>query len=244
MSIQLKNVIKLFPRKRGKLFYCIKNLTGLRPGEVSLYELALLHKSVQKKSPDGECINYERLEFLGDAILGAVIAHELYKLFPDEDEGALTQMRSRIVNRSLLNKVGLKLELDQLILIQSQVDISQTHILGDVVEAIIGAVFIDHGYYKTKQFILGRIIEPHFNIFEIALKDSNYKSKIIEWGQQEKQEVVFEIDESEDSASSVMSFSCRVIIEGVVKGEGIGTSKKEAQQNAARAAFKNRKLQQ
>ena len=238
MIKQLENLMKLFSFRGKKFSVSIRRLVGYTPRNIALYQLALLHKSLQKKSITGDILSNERLEFLGDAILGAVIANELYKLFPDEDEGSLTKMRSRIVNRSLLNQVGLKMGLDQIIQLQSQVDLSQTHILGDAVEAIIGAVFIDHGFYKTRKFVLDKIITPHFNIFEIALKDSNYKSLIIEWGQKLKKTVRFDTEEIAGEGENPNIFLCKVFIDDEILGEGSGTSKKEAQQNSARVAYK------
>jgi ribonuclease-3 len=232
----ISNILRLFPF-RGKKSFFVKTLVGFFPKSEGVYKLALLHKSAQQKGPRGEFISNERLEFLGDAVLGAVIAMELYKLFPDKDEGALTKMRSRIVNRSLLNEVGLKLGLEKRIKCQSQLDLTQTHVLGDAVEALIGAVFIDRGFGAAKSFILEKIIQPHYNIFEIALTDSNYKSMLIEWGHKHRQHVEFRTDEVESVPDSLVLFFCKVSVEGEVVGDGSGTSKKEAQQNAARVAY-------
>lgn len=240
--IIFSKISELFSPRGRKFFTSIKTLTGCSPRSVSVYKLAFIHKSVQQKGPTGEIISNERLEFLGDAVLGAVIAQELYKLFPQKDEGALTKMRSRIVNRSLLNQVGLKLGLDKLVQSQPQLDLSQTHILGDAVEALIGAVFIDHGFEKSKEFILNKIIKPHFNIFEIALTDSNYKSLLIEWGHKNKKHIEFKTEEINSGPENPILFFSKVYIDHLEYEDGSGTSKKESQQNAARSTFK--KLEQ
>jgi ribonuclease III len=230
------NIIRLFSFRGKKLFF-IQSIIGFKPKSIEVYKMALLHRSAQQKGPGGDVISNERLEFLGDAVLGTVIAMELFRLFPDKDEGALTKMRSRIVNRGLLNEVGLKLGLDKHIRCQSQLDLSQTHILGDAVEALIGAVFIDRGFAHAKNFVLDRIIKPHFNIFEIALTDSNYKSLMIEWGHKQRRHVEFSTTEVVSLPENPVLFYCKVFIDNEEVGDGTGTSKKDAQQNAARVAY-------
>lgn len=236
MASLLLKLSRLFPF-RGKKSFFVKPITGFTPLSEGVYRLAVLHKSAQERGPRGEIISNERLEFLGDAVLGAVIAMELYKLFPDKDEGALTKMRSRIVNRGLLNEVGLKMGLDKQVKCQSQLELSQTHILGDAVEALIGAVFVDRGFADARTFILEQILKPHFNLFDIALTDSNYKSMLIEWGHKHKRHVEFRTSELESANENPMTFECRVVIDGVQEGDGYGTSKKDAQQHAARNAY-------
>ncbi|MFT3737521.1 MAG: ribonuclease III [Breznakibacter sp.] len=227
---------RLFPIKGRKSFF-VKTTIGFSPRSEGIYRLALLHKSAQERNPRGEIISNERLEFLGDAVLGTVIAMELYKLFPDKDEGSLTKMRSRIVNRGLLNEVGLKMGLDKLVKCQSQLELSQTHILGDAVEALIGAVFMDRGFADARTFVLDKILKPHFNLFEIALIDSNYKSLLIEWGHKHKRHVEFRTVELEAANDTAVTFECKVVVDGVEEGDGFGTSKKDAQQHAARNAY-------
>lgn len=230
-------ITELFSRKGRKFFFSIKRLTGCCPQSVSVYKMAFIHKSVQRKGPTGEVISNERLEFLGDAILGAVIASELYKLFPEKDEGALTKMRARIVNRNLLNKVGNQLNLERFIQSQAQLDLSQTHVLGDAVEALIGAVYVDRGFTRARRFILDRIIHPHVNIFEIALNDSNFKSLLIEWGHKHRQSVEFKTEEITGTSDTPPMFLSKVYVNEELLGEGQATSKKEAQQKSARIAL-------
>jgi ribonuclease-3 len=228
---------ELFSRKGRKFFFSIKSLTGCYPRSVSVYKMAFIHKSAQQKGASGEVISNERLEFLGDAILGAVIASELYQMYPEKDEGALTKMRARIVNRNLLNQVGSKLNLEQLIQSQAQLDLSQTHVVGDAVEALIGAVYIDQGFACARRFILKSIIEQHVNFSEIVLNDSNFKSMLIEWGHKYRQSIVFKTEELATSGETPLVFLSKVYVNDELWGEGQGTSKKEAQQNSARIAL-------
>lgn len=228
---------ELFSRKGRKFFFSIKSLTGCYPRSVSVYKMAFIHKSAQHKGISGEVISNERLEFLGDAILGAVIASELYQMYPEKDEGALTKMRARIVNRNLLNQVGSKLNLEQLIQSQAQLDLSQTHVVGDAVEALIGAVYIDQGFACARRFILNSIIEQHVNFSEIVLNDSNFKSMLIEWGHKYRQSIVFKTEELATSGETPLVFLSKVYVNDELWGEGQGTSKKEAQQNSARIAL-------
>jgi len=190
------------------------------------------------KGPNGKFINNERLEFLGDAILGSIVAEELYKRFPRRDEGFLTKTRSRIVNRSLLNEIALKMGLGQWIKSQSQIDIAQTSIPGDALEAIVGAVYLDRGYTQCQQFVFDKIITPHINLNKVAKKDSNYKSLRIEWGQKHKKSINFITEEQHVSNGSAPVFMAKAAIDNDPVGEGKGFSKKEAQQNAARQALK------
>lgn len=238
MANFLEKIKRLFSF-RGKKSFFIEQLLGFSPKSEAIYKMALLHKSAQQKGPRGEIISNERLEFLGDAVLGAVIAMELYRLFPDKDEGALTKMRSRIVNRGLLNEIGLKLGLDKHMQCQAQLDLTQTHVLGDAVEALIGAVFIDYDFSTAKSFVLERIIQPHYNLFDIALTDSNYKSLLIEWGHKQKRKVEFLTEEVTTTPDNPMLFLCKVLVDDQEEGSGTGTSKKDAQQNASRDTYYN-----
>jgi ribonuclease-3 len=169
------------------------------------------------------------LEFLGDAVLGAIVAELLYKFFPNKDEGFLTRIRSKVVSRESLNDLAIHIGLDKAVVAKS--DISRNkHIYGDVFEAFIGAMFLDQGFTITKHFI-EKFIFPNFvNIKDVVAVDKNYKSRLIEWGQKNKIEVAFLTNEYSKRKGQ---FICQVSINGEVKGEGIGTSKKEAEQHAS-----------
>ncbi|RUT78086.1 ribonuclease III [Ancylomarina longa] len=234
-SIYQSIKLLIFPRKEfyGLLF----DILGYYPNRTDLYELALIHKSatIQK---DGLSLNNERLEYLGDAILGAIIADILYKYFPNKDEGFLTQIRSKIVSRESLNKLAIKIGLDKQLI--SSVNLNNNkHIYGDAFEALIGAIYLDQGYLKTKIFLEDQIFKKHINIEEVVNVETNFKSKLIEWAQKNKKEVYFDTHEDGmDKSLHLPLFSSEVEVEEVKLGKGLGTSKKEAQQKAAREALK------
>lgn len=180
---------------------------------------------------NGVVLNYERLEFLGDAILGAIVAELLYKFFPNKDEGFLTRVRSKVVSRESLNELAINIGLDKAVVAKS--DISRNkHIYGDVFEAFIGAMFLDQGFVNTKRFIEKFIFPNFFNIKDLVTVDTNYKSRLIEWGQKNKVDIQFTTKES--SRGRRNKFCCIVCTAGEERGRGEGSSKKEAEQNAAK----------
>ena len=180
---------------------------------------------------NGVVLNYERLEFLGDAVLGAIVAELLYKFFPNKDEGFLTRVRSKVVSRESLNELAIHIGLDKAVVAKS--DISRNkHIYGDVFEAFIGAMFLDQGFTNTKRFIEKFIFPNFFNIKDLVTVDTNYKSRLIEWGQKNKVDIHFGTEEN--SRGRRNKFCCLVYIDKEEKGKGEGTSKKEAEQNAAK----------
>lgn len=199
--------------------------------------LALHHKSLMRRDENGLPINNERLEYLGDAVLGAVIAHELYLRFPHKDEGALTKMRARIVNRNNLNQQALRLGLGKLIKTQPLADLAQTHIPGDALEALIGAIYLDRGYFKAREFILNKLLDDQTNLENVFENDSNYKSLLIEWGQKNRCEIHFDAEEYTNNHE--LTFLAHAYVNNVVMGQGKGASKKEAQQYAAEEALNN-----
>lgn len=202
---------------------------GFVPRNKSLYRLALLHKSASKITSNGIVLNYERLEFLGDAVLGAIVAELLYKFFPNKDEGFLTRVRSKVVSRESLNELSIHIGLDKVVV--AKTDISRNkHIYGDVFEAFIGAMFLDQGFVNTKRFIEKFIFPNFFNIKDLVSVDTNYKSRLIEWGQKNKVDLLFHTD---DAQSKRNKFCCSICIGEEEKGKGYGCSKKEAEQCAA-----------
>ncbi len=184
--------VRYFFSKDKKLYRTIKNIFGFYPGNIFLYKLAFLHKSVAQEL-NGVKISNERLEYLGDAILGSIVAEYLFKLFPYKDEGFLTEMRSKIVSRAQLNKLSLKLGLDKLIQSNRESMNHYKSMQGDAFEAFVGALYLDKGYDFTKNILVNHIIKLHYNIEELQKTEVNFKSRLIEWGQKEKKDVQFKV---------------------------------------------------
>ncbi|MFZ4862159.1 ribonuclease III [Sphingobacterium sp. Mn56C] len=232
------NLYKLYLSSNKAYYKKLKNILGFIPGNVKLYQMAFRHKSVAKVIKDGVKNSNERLEFLGDAVLGSVVAELLFKLYPYKDEGFLTEMRSKIVSRANLNQLSRKLGLDQLIQYDSRM-ISyankQGSLYGDAFEALIGAVYLDKGYTFTRDFLLTRIIKPHVDIHVLENTETNFKSRLIEWCQQEGKEVAFvQVDNPE--GESLKLFTIEVLVSGVVCGLGRDFNKKSAEKIAAERA--------
>jgi ribonuclease-3 len=184
-------------------------------------------------------VNNERLEFLGDAILGAIIADFLYNRFPQQDEGFLTKNRSKLVNRTFLTRLTFDMGLNVYIDSNTTNNMDKSHIYGDALEALIGAIYLDTDYQTTKYFVTKKILLQFVNLNEVEQKDSNFKSQLIEWSQKNKKEIKFETIEKPATAKTKQpQFVAKVIVENKELGTGTGTSKKEAHQNAARETLK------
>lgn len=210
----------------------LKNLLGFYPSNISLYKLAFSHRSVAISNKNGISTSNERLEYLGDAVLGAIVAEYLFKKFPLKDEGFLTKMRSRIVNRKQMNKLSLKLGINNHLNYNINNKQLGGSINGDAMEALIGAIYMDKGYKTTADFIVNRLLKIHIDLDEIENTDTDYKSKIIEWGQKNKQKVQFEIAEVVGEPHEKV-YTINLMIEGEVMGMGKSYSKKVAEQQAA-----------
>lgn len=229
--------IKLFSSSRKEFYLFLKNLIGFYPQNLKLYDLAFLHKSASTVDSRGNFINNERLEFLGDAILSAVIADFLYNRFPNEDEGFLTKTRSKLVNRTFLTKLTYDMGLDGFIDSNTTKNIDNSHIYGDALEALIGAIYLDKDYVTAKYFITKKILSKFVNLAEIEQNDLNFKSRLIEWSQKHKKELLFDTTEEFNDKTKQPKFTTVVKIDDKKIGFGTGTSKKEAHQNAARQAL-------
>lgn len=216
----------------------LKNLLGFVPGNLYLYHLAFRHKSVATPIKGGAKNSNERLEFLGDAVLGSVVAELLFKKYPYRGEGFLTEMRSKIVSRAHLNQLSRKIGLDEMLQYDSRMisfPNKQGSLLGDAFEALIGAVFLDKGYAFTRNFIINRIIKPHVDIHLLEQTETNFKSRLIEWCQQTGREVVFVQTDNSEGDNSKM-FTIDALINGEVYGTGKDYSKKSAEKIAAEKA--------
>ncbi len=183
-------------------------------------------------------MNNERLEFLGDAILDAIVGDIVYKHFEGKREGFLTNTRSKIVQRETLNKLAVQIGLDKLIKYSTRSSSHNSYMYGNAFEAFIGAIYLDQGYERCKRFLEERIIRPYIDLDKLSKKEVNFKSKLIEWSQKNKVEVSFELIEQFFDKESNPVFQTEVRIEGIPAGTGTGYSKKESQQNAAQMALK------
>ncbi|MGD9929130.1 MAG: ribonuclease III [Mangrovibacterium sp.] len=233
----LVHKIKLFSTPGKEFYLFLKSLLGRYPGNLKLYETALIHKSASKMDSQRNWVNNERLEYLGDAILGAVIAEFLYNRFPNEDEGFLTQMRSKLVNRSFLTELTYQTGLNNYIKSNTNNTAENSHIYGDAMEALIGALYLDKGYAITKEFITKKLLLEYVNLNEIQHTNTNYKSQLIEWSQKNKKEVNIETTERLTTESRVPCFITVISVNEEIIGQGKGNSKKESQQNASREAI-------
>jgi ribonuclease-3 len=220
-------------RKDRAFIKAITNVTSITPDNVYLYTLALTHTSFVKQNSTGKQETNERLEFLGDSILGAVVAEFLFKKFPYKDEGFLTEIRSRIVNRESLNHIALRIGLNTLVkLDQNNHSARYKSINGNALEALVGAIYLDKGYKTTKKFILDKLIKPHFDIQTLVNTTSNFKSKLIEWAQSQNKNVKFDIVQQKQSGNTV-EFTAAVTLDDKPITTGTGYSKKKAEQAAA-----------
>ena len=230
--------IKLFSSERKEFYLFLKSLFNITPNHIDLYETALTHRSASKTDSQGNWVNNERLEYLGDAILGAVIAEFLYNRFPNMDEGFLTQMRSKLVNRTFLTDLTFQIGLNYYIKSNTNNTAENSHIYGDALEAIIGALYLDKGYQITRHFIIKKLLLHHVDLDKVERTNTNYKSQLIEWSQKNKQEVNFETIEKEIEDGHQPIFISTIEIDNEIVGRGQGNSKKESQQNASREALK------
>ncbi|MBM3400991.1 MAG: ribonuclease III [Bacteroidetes bacterium] len=222
----------------------LENLLGFVPGNLRLYRMAFRHRSVAIEIKNGTKNSNERLEFLGDAILGSVIAEILFKMYPYKDEGFLTEMRSKIVSRSNLNQLAKRLGLDEHIEYDNRLighNNKQGSLLGDTFEAMVGAVYIDKGYNFTRNFLINRIIKPHVDIHTLELTETNFKSKLIEWCQRHGKDINFEIIANEEGENSKL-FTIQISVDGINCAIGRDYNKKNAEKLAAEKACEYLKI--
>ena len=215
----------------------MKNLLGFVPGNLALYKMAFRHKSVAQNIRKGVKNSNERLEFLGDAVLGSVVAEVLFKLYPYEDEGFLTELRSKIVSRVNLNQLARKLGFDKLIEFDNRALNAQRQgsLLGDAFEALIGAVYLDKGYDFTRNFLINHIIKSHIDIHKLEQTETNFKSKLIEWCQRHGKDISFDLVDNLEGENTKL-FTVQASVDGEVAGMGKEFSKKNAEKLAAEKA--------
>lgn len=229
----LKDRVRLLFRKDKESYLCFYRMLGFYPRNLKIYEQALLHKSSSVKTEKGRPLNNERLEFLGDAILDAVVGDIVYQKFDGKREGFLTNTRSKIVSRESLNRLAEQIGLLKLIKFNARQSAHNSYMGGNAFEALVGAIYLDRGYDYCKYFMEERIIGQYLNLERISRKEVNFKSKLIEWTQKNKVEIVFDLlSQSNDEFNSPV-FESEVQIEGIHACKGKGYSKKESQQIAA-----------
>ncbi|MCF8273030.1 MAG: ribonuclease III [Flavobacteriaceae bacterium] len=232
----IRNILKSRFNNNGIFFIQLKKVLGFKPKNIQIYKTAFTHRSMNIKDGEGNAINYERLEFLGDAMLGAVIASHLYLEVPGGDEGYLTKMRSKIVSREHLNELGKDLNLIKLI--ESKISSTQfgDNIHGNLFEALIGAIFLDKGFKYCEKFIYNRVIIPYVDIAQLEGKVISYKSLLIEWCQKEKKKFDYHVYEDTGN-DEVRHFSVKLSIDNKVITKARATSKKKAEEKASKRAF-------
>ena len=232
----IRKIVQVHSKEDAVLHGELKKLLNFSPRKINKYKKAFTHRSVQMTDKKGNPINYERLEFLGDSILGSVIAAYLYKKVPSGSEGYLTQMRSKIVSREHLNELGKDLNLIRFV--KSNIDQANIgdNIHGNIFEALIGAIFMDKGYNSCQKFIHQNVIVPHVDIAKLEGKITSYKGLIIEWCQKQKKKYTF--DTYEDSGNDpVKHFSVKISIDGEQIAKGRATSKKKAEEQASKRVY-------
>ena len=230
------NIFNSHSKQDGDFFLGMTNILGFKPKNLKIFKKAFLHRSANKKDRKGNPMNYERLEFLGDAMLGTIISKHLYNEVPDGDEGYLTKMRSKIVSREHLNELGKDLNLIKYV----ESRIPKTHfgdnIHGNVFEALVGAIYLDRGYKYCEKFIHERVIVPYVDIEQLEGKVISYKSLVIEWCQ--KQKKTFSYNVYEDTGNDVVKhFAVKLAISDIVVAKARATSKKKAEERASKRAY-------
>ena len=234
-----------FPTRSSQdkqLAQSIRQIVGRSPSNLTLYRLATQHVSVAKKNQHGIRESNERLEYLGDAVLGMVVAEYLFKKFPFKDEGFLTEIRSRIVNRESLNQLARKLGVREIVRFdekgkpQHSSRLSHKSIGGNTLEALVGAVYLDKGFRAARMFITQKMLIPHFDLSSVVENDTNYKSKVIEWAQKNNREVRYEIVETR-GGKQYKEFITQLLLDDEPISTGSGYSKKKSEQRASEKAL-------
>lgn len=228
---KLLSLSKSNSKEDKKLVTAVKTIAGFAPSNLALYRLATLHSS-RAKEKDGFRESNERLEYLGDAVLGAAVADYLFKKYPFKDEGFLTEIRSRIVNRESLNHLARRIGVASIMQFDHKNAQLRQVILGNALEALVGAIYLDKGFIRTKKFVIDKLIQPYFDLEVVVNSSSNHKSKVIEWAQRNSKEIRFDVTDVKKGKNS-KEFTAQVIIGDQPYGQGFGYTKKKAEQDAS-----------
>ena len=232
---RLNHIFQSRNKDEEALARSIKMITGYYPSNLKPYHIAVQHTSVAKAKVKGFKESNERLEYLGDSVLGMVVAEYLFKKYPFKDEGFLTELRSRIVSRESLNNVARKIGIPDIVKYDRKRRTPNSHksLYGNALEAMVGAIYVDKGFNASKKFIIKRLLKPHYNIEEIISTTKNYKSKLIEWCQKQGKTAKFEHIDTKDKGY-YKEFIIEIYLNDEPIAKGHGLSKKKAEQDAAR----------
>lgn len=223
------------PSKGENFFVKIEAITGFKVQKEAIYQLAFTHSSAGKELKNGQKLNNERLEFLGDAILGAVITDYLYRIYPNQEEGELTSLRSKLVSRKHLNELGDGMNLDQLLDFTPSRGTKAKSLKGDAFEALIGALYLDHGYEACQKFLERKVLKK-LNLESLSLRLTSYKSGLLEWSQKEKKQISFQLIRTEGkSHDPIYHVAC--LLGKQELSQGSAATKKKAEEESAKAAF-------
>lgn len=228
--------IKLLASRDKELYAYLRGITGYMPHNIEIYKLALVHRSNPVKDRDGQWVNNERLEYLGDAVLDFVVGTYLYKHFPHKQEGFLTSMRSNIVKRDSLNRVAAQFDIESHMSVSAHSKSHNSYIGGNAIEALVGALYLDRGIRRTAKFIEKHII-ARFDMEHPAETERNYKSRLIEWTQHHQVSIEFQLIDSRLDEAGNPVFKTAILLGGIFASDGSGYSKKESHQNASRVAL-------
>ena len=226
--------IKLPFRKDKELYLCLYKIIGFYPRKIDYYKTALLHKSIARRNEKGKPVNNERLEFLGDAILDAVVGDIVFEHFPGKREGFLTNTRSKLVQRDTLGRLAQEMGINELILSNGRGTSHNSYMGGNAFEALVGAIYLDRGYDACMKFMKKRILAQMINIDKVAYKEVNFKSKMLEWSQKNRVQIEFRLIDQKKDEQGNQIFNYQVFIEGIAGCSGKGYSKKESQQMASK----------
>lgn len=241
MSLLRKRKNSAYILNKREFVLRLKNLLGFRPGNLRIYEIAFIHRSASFTLPDGKKVNNERLEYLGDAVLDAILSDFLFEKYPDVSEGFMTKIRARIVNREVLNQLAISMDLDKILVSNISSNHQTRHLYGNALEALIGAVFLEKGFKKTKKLFIRNVLNKYLDLKTIIDTDNDYKSLVFEWAQKNKINLSFTYNEEYDFHLKKSVFSTTLSINKEEFGKGQGASKKEAEQEAARQAWERLK---
>lgn len=237
LTANLIDAIRLPFRKEKELYRSFYDILGFYPHRIALYQEALMHRSMAIHADTGMPINNERLEFLGDAILEAVVSDIVFRHFKGKKEGFLTNTRSKIVQRESLGQLAVQIGLDKLIHSNHHSNAHNSYMAGNAFEALVGAIYLDRGYGYCMRFVHQRILNRLLDIDKVARKEVNFKSKLLEWCQKRKACLEFVLISEGRSENGAPTFKSKVTVNGIELGRGSGFSKKESQQQACKNAI-------